>query len=82
MFFVQLCIHNEYNYQDGIPSVYHGDLTSVDLMHWIVHEKSEESILSVTGPMLERMAETQNYLAVIFLGDCDPEFDENTYAVK
>ena len=67
--------------QDSIPSVYHGELSSNDLMHWILRQKSEDSILSLTGPMLEGLAERQNHLAVIFMGDYDRN-EESSEQVK
>ena len=51
--------------------MYHGDLTPSDLMHWILHKKTEDSILSLTGPMLEKLVQKENHVAVVFLGDCD-----------
>lgn len=54
-------------FEDGVASVYEGELTAEeDVLHWVVEHKTEERIELVTRGMLESLVMDTHYLAVFF----------------
>ncbi|GAB6029507.1 protein disulfide-isomerase precursor [Chamberlinius hualienensis] len=68
-------------YEDGIPSVYEGDLTNEnEVLEWLIHQKNEATIEEVTDEMLDDLVADNEYVAVFFTGqnckDCDAVIKE------
>ncbi|XP_063244025.1 uncharacterized protein LOC134543121 isoform X2 [Bacillus rossius redtenbacheri] len=54
-------------FEKMIPHVYEGDLTKEEeLLAWLVHQKRHSEIPDVTDEMVEKLIETQPFLAVLF----------------
>lgn len=54
-------------FQNGVPSVFEGDLTSEeDILHWVIDHRTESRIELVTRGMLEQEILETHYLAVFF----------------
>ncbi|XP_066902828.1 uncharacterized protein hlk isoform X1 [Halyomorpha halys] len=54
-------------FEKRIPHVYDGDLMKEDeLLNWLVHQKRHSEIPEVTDEMIEKLIESEPYLAVIF----------------
>ncbi|CAG0890986.1 unnamed protein product [Cyprideis torosa] len=54
-------------FEKGQPSVYEGDLSAEeDVLHWLVTQRTEDTIETVNREMLAGMIEDTQYLAVFF----------------
>uniref|UniRef100_T1J1H2 Thioredoxin domain-containing protein n=1 Tax=Strigamia maritima TaxID=126957 RepID=T1J1H2_STRMM len=68
-------------FEHGIPNVYEGDLTvEEDVLEWLIHQKSEDTIEEVTDEMVEDLIREHEYVVVFFTGqscrDCDIVLEE------
>ncbi|XP_054718538.1 uncharacterized protein LOC129227940 [Uloborus diversus] len=54
-------------YENQAPSIFEGDLADEDeVLDWLLHQKSEDTIETVNKAMLEKLIEEIQYLAVFF----------------
>ena len=58
-------------YDEGIPNVYDDDLTKEAIVQWLEDLKIGPTIEKVTPAMLKRMIEEEEYVAALFLNNCD-----------
>ena len=59
------------HYEEGIPNVYDDDLSKEAIVQWLEDLKIGPTIEKVTPAMLKRMVEEEEYVAVLFLNNCD-----------
>uniref|UniRef100_A0A0N8E4K3 L(2)01289 long form n=1 Tax=Daphnia magna TaxID=35525 RepID=A0A0N8E4K3_9CRUS len=53
-------------FENQVPSIYEGELTSEDVLQWLIQQKTEDRIETVTRSMLESLLINVQYLAVYF----------------
>ncbi|XP_055930888.1 uncharacterized protein LOC129961093 [Argiope bruennichi] len=54
-------------FENQVPSIYEGDLAEEDqVLDWLLHQKSDDTIETVNKAMLEKLIEETQYLAVFF----------------
>jgi len=53
-------------FENQVPSVYEGDIISEDVLQWLILQKAEDRIETVTRGMLESIVTNVQYLAVYF----------------
>ncbi|XP_046651298.1 uncharacterized protein LOC124342369 isoform X3 [Daphnia pulicaria] len=53
-------------FENQVPSIYEGELTSEDVLQWLIQQKTEDRIETVTRSMLESLLVNVQYLAVYF----------------
>ncbi|CAG7689960.1 unnamed protein product [Allacma fusca] len=54
-------------FENGIPSMYHGDLTKEDLvLKWLIEQLESDEIEEVTNEMLNMLVQNNQQLAVLF----------------
>ena len=59
------------HFTEEIPNVFKGDLESKDsIFKWLIEIKEEATIERVTVQILEELIEDEEYLAVLYTGDC------------
>ena len=62
-------------FENQVPSVYEGDIISEDVLQWLILQKAEDRIETVTRGMLESIVTNVQYLAVYFcMLDCSRWF--------
>jgi hypothetical protein len=50
-----------------MPNIYQADLSEEeDVLHWIIQQKTDDTIESVNRDLLEQLIETSHYLVVYF----------------
>ncbi|XP_014255609.1 uncharacterized protein LOC106670103 isoform X2 [Cimex lectularius] len=61
-------------FEKRIPHIYEGDLLKEDdLLSWLVHQKRHSEIPEVTDEIVEKLIESEPYLAVIFYDKDDSQ---------
>ncbi|ODM96284.1 putative protein disulfide-isomerase C1F5.02, partial [Orchesella cincta] len=61
-------------FEDKVPSLYEGDLDNEEeVLKWLVHQKTHDTIEEVTDEMLQKLVGTHQYVAVYFSGPCVEE---------
>uniref|UniRef100_A0A146M1J4 Thioredoxin domain-containing protein n=1 Tax=Lygus hesperus TaxID=30085 RepID=A0A146M1J4_LYGHE len=61
-------------FEKRIPHIYEGDLTNEEaLLSWLVHQKRHSEIPEVTDEIVEKLIESEEYLAVIFYDKDDSQ---------
>lgn len=54
-------------FENGIPSMYHGDLTKEDqVLAWLIEQLESDEIEEVTNEMLNMLVQNNQQLAVLF----------------
>nr|CAG4638530.1 EOG090X0856 [Cyclestheria hislopi] len=53
-------------FENQVPSIYEGDLAAEDVLQWLILQKTEDRIETVTRSMLESLLQDVQYLAVYF----------------
>lgn len=53
-------------FENQVPSIYEGELASEDVLQWLIEQKTEDRIETVTRSMLESLLLNVQYLAVYF----------------
>jgi hypothetical protein len=53
-------------FENQVPSIYEGDIISEDVLQWLILQKAEDRIETVTRGMLETIVTNVQYLAVYF----------------
>lgn len=63
------------HYEEGIPNVYDDDMTKEAIEQWLDDLKIGPHIGKATPAMLKTMTEEEEYVAVLFLNNCDKNME-------
>ena len=64
------------HFEDGKPNIYPGEMNSKALMNWLQDQKSSSYIERVTPELLQALMKKEEYVATLFLDNCDRDQDE------
>ncbi len=60
-------------FSDGVPNVYLGDEEGEAMLEWLAETAEEEVVEEVTAEIVAILREEQEYLGVLFSGDCSTQ---------
>ena len=61
-------------FENGVPTVYHGDLKNDDtILGWISKELEQEALTDVKSPILDSLLDRLEFVAVVYYHKNDPE---------
>ena len=64
------------HFEHSQPNVYTGEMKSKALMNWLQDQKSSSYIERVTPELLQTLLKKEEYVATLFLNNCDRDVEE------